>query len=106
MSEDRNEWTTTNSVGTIIGFAVFGLLYIYTVVAVIIDTVKRGKEYEELIENDLAEMQKLGMDRNNADFKDGLRCALEGIREDDKGDDQLYGLATELTADQWKKGMQ
>ena len=105
MSENKNEWIPVNAVGTIIGFSVFGILYIYTVISVLIDTYNKGIEYDSLIENDLAEMQRLGMDKNNADFQEGLKNALLGIREEDKGDDQLYGMAVGLTADQWKKGM-
>ena len=105
MSENKNEWIPVNAVGTIIGFSVFGILYIYTVISVLIDTYNKGIEYDSLIENDLAEMQRLGMDKNNADFQEGLENALLGIREEDKGDDQLYGMAVGLTADQWKKGM-
>ena len=105
MSENKNEWIPVNAVGTIIGFSVFGILYIYTVISVLIDTYNKGIEYDSLIENDLAEMQRLGMDKNNADFQEGLNKALLGIREEDKGDDQLYGMAVGLTADQWKKGM-
>ena len=105
MSENKNEWIPVNAVGTIIGFSVFGILYIYTVISVLIDTYNKGIEYDSLIENDLAEMQRLGMDKNNADFQEGLENALLGIRVEDKGDDQLYGMAVGLTADQWKKGM-
>ena len=105
MSENKNEWIPVNAVGTIIGFSVFGILYIYTVISVLIDTYNKGIEYDSLIENDLAEMQRLGMDKNNDDFQEGLKNALLGIREEDKGDDQLYGMAVGLTADQWKKGM-
>ena len=105
MSENKNEWIPVNAVGTIIGFSVFGILYIYTVISVLIDTYNKGIEYDSLIDNDLAEMQRLGMDKNNADFQEGLENALLGIREEDKGDDQLYGMAVGLTADQWKKGM-
>ena len=105
MSENKNEWIPVNAVGTIIGFSVFGILYIYTVISVLIDTYNKGIEYDSLIENDLAEMQRLGMDKNNADFQEGLNNALLGIRVEDKGDDQLYGMAVGLTADQWKKGM-
>ena len=68
MSENKNEWIPVNAVGTIIGFSVFGILYIYTVISVLIDTYNKGIEYDSLIENDLAEMQRLGMDKNNADF--------------------------------------
>ena len=50
-------------------------------------------------------MQRLGMDTKNADFVQGLKDRLAGIKEEDKGDDQLYGSAAKLSADQWKKGL-
>ncbi len=56
MSVPNNDWMDANKVGCILGFSVFGLMYIYTVVMIFIDTCKRGTEYEALIENDLAEM--------------------------------------------------
>lgn len=92
-------------VGCIIGFTIFGLLYIYTVGYIFIDTATRGKEYDTLIENDLAEMQKLGLDMNTAEFKQGLADKLAGVKEDDRGDDQLYGRAAELKDSEWKAGL-
>ena len=46
MSEPNNDWIAANKVGAILGFAIFGLFYIYTVVMIFIDTCKRGTEYE------------------------------------------------------------
>ena len=105
QSVDLNAWTTTDMVGCIIGFTIFGLLYIYTVGYIFYDTSSRGKEYDTLIENDLAEMQKLGLDMNTEEFKQGLADKLAGVKEDDRGDDQLYGRAVELTEAQWRAGL-
>ena len=99
MSADRSDWIGANQVGCILGFAVFGLMYLYTIVMIMRDTCKRGAEYDALIENDIAEMQRLGMDTNKADFVEGLKNRLAGIKEEDKGDDQLFGSAAKLTAD-------
>ena len=99
LSEDRSEWLGINKVGCILGFAVFGLMYLYTIVMILVDTVKKGAEYEALIENDIAEMQRLGMDTNKPDFVEGLKKRLAAVKEEDKGDDQLFGSAAKLTAD-------
>ena len=45
------------------------------------------------------------MDMQNADFVQGLKDRLAGVKEEDKGDDQLYGAAAKLTPDQWRKGL-
>ena len=50
-------------------------------------------------------MAKLRMDTNSAEFKKGLADRLAGVKEEDKGDDQLYGAAAKLTADQWRAGL-
>ena len=105
MSMDRSEWIGANTVGCILGFVVFGLMYLYTIVMILIDTCKRGAEYDALIENDIAEMQRLGMDTNKPDFVEGLKNRLAGVKEEDKGDDQLFGSAAKLTADQWRNAM-
>ena len=80
-------------------------MYLYTIVMILRDTCKRGEEYAALIENDLAEMQRLGMNTQKDDFKEGLANRLAGVKEEDKGDDQLYGSAAKLSADQWRQGM-
>ena len=105
QSVDLNAWTTTDLVGCIIGFTIFGLLYIYTVGYIFYDTSARSKEYDAHIENDIAEMQKLGLDMNTPEFKQGLADKLAGKRDEDRGDDQLYGRAVELTDAQWRAGL-
>lgn len=56
QSTDQNMWTTADTVGCIIGFTVFGLLYAYTVGYIFYDVALEGKKYDDLLENDLAEM--------------------------------------------------
>ena len=105
QSADLNGWTTTDTVGCIIGFTIFGLLYIYTVGYIFVDIRNRGTYYDDLIENDVAEMVKLGLDMNTPEFKQGLADKLSGVKEDDRGDDQLYGRAAELSETQWRAGL-
>ena len=45
MSDRVHSWNTTASLGAIIGFGVFGLMYAYTIISIFIDIKKRGKEY-------------------------------------------------------------
>ena len=47
QSENRNEWTGGATAGCIIGFATFGILYIYTVGMIFVDTKKRGEDFDE-----------------------------------------------------------
>ena len=102
MSVDQNAWTEADTVGCIIGYTIFGLLYVYTVGYIFYDTHVRGKDYDELLQNDLAEMQKLGMDLSNPEFQAGLAEKLSGVKADDRGDDQLFGTAAQLDKSVWQ----
>ena len=62
MSQDRNAWTPIDIFGAVFGFLVFGLGYIYVASRVFIDTIQKGKAFDEEIENDLMVMHQLGMD--------------------------------------------
>ena len=48
-------------------------------------------------------MKSLGIDMNDASFQQGLKNAIAGIREEDKGDDQLFGTAVKVTDAEWRK---
>lgn len=45
MSENQNTWNSTSYAGVIIGFGVFALMYMFTVVSIFIDIKKRGADY-------------------------------------------------------------
>ena len=89
----------------IVGFVLFGLAYLYTVVMIFVDTANRDKETMEMLENDEQQIKRLNIDTTSKEFQDGLQEKLLGIKADDKGDDQLYGTAAKLTDSEWRAGM-
>ena len=52
MSADLNGWSDTGVVGAILGFGVFGLAYLFTVIAIFMSISQSGKDYDEMIEHD------------------------------------------------------
>ena len=68
MSPDRNAFTPIDIFGIVFGFIVFATGYIYVTTRVLIDTIQRGKAYDEEIENDLMVMHQLGMDNKMDDI--------------------------------------
>ena len=103
QSESQNEITQVSLIIMLIGFAVFGVLYLSTVCYIFYDTYQRGIMFENEIENDIIQMKVLGMDLNDPEFQKGLANAIAGIKLEDVGDDQLFGTAAKATAEQWKK---
>ena len=53
MSVDASEWDLHSTIGALLGFGVFGVMYAYTVVSIFVDINKRGKEYQAMIEEDI-----------------------------------------------------
>ena len=51
----------------IAGFAIFGIMYLYTFYAIIIDINKRYDEYRGLVEEDMQTMKDLGLDITSFD---------------------------------------
>ena len=103
QSENLNEITQVSFIIMVIGFALFGILYLSTVIYIFYDTHMRGVMFDNEIENDIAQMKSLGIDMNDASFQQGLKNAIAGIREEDKGDDQLFGTAVKVTDAEWRK---
>jgi len=87
--------------GAIIGFAVFGLGIIYAISMIALDMKKRLAMYEEMIVDDLAVMQKLGMGSRMAEFDRELTERLAGAKGDVGADDQLITQALELRAEEY-----
>ena len=56
----------------ILGFVLFGLAYLYTVVMIFVDTANRDKETIELLENDEQQIKRLNIDTTHKDFVQGL----------------------------------
>ena len=62
-----------------------------------IDTIQKGKAFDEEIENDLMVMHQLGMDGKMDEINKELELVLQGKRKDEADDDQLFGAAANLT---------
>lgn len=61
MSESLNMFTSSATMGCIIGFAVFGLGIMYAVVMIAVDMKRRLAMYEDLIADDVAKMSAMGL---------------------------------------------
>lgn len=61
MSESLNMFTSSATLGCIIGFAVFGLGIMYAVVMIAVDMKRRLAMYEDLIADDVAKMSAMGL---------------------------------------------
>ena len=97
QSDSQNELGSKGKTALIIGFGVFGLFYLYTVVYIFYDLFSNIKMYGEMIEEDKKTLKyELNVDPDNADFQDKLNDRLKGIKEEEGGDDQLLGEASKL----------
>ena len=104
-SDDNFEWNTRAKVGAALGFVVFGVAYISTVFAIFLDIKKSSENYDEMIQDDLSEIKKLGLHSKLAEFEAELQIRLSGKKFDSNADDQLLGEAAKLTRDQYEKYM-
>ena len=86
-----------------VGFGIFGLAFVYTIIMIALDIKKSGDDYEQLIANDLAQMASLGLDRKMGEIQAALEERLAGHKQDDGLDDKLMGEAVKLTEAQYKK---
>ena len=96
MNDSLNKFDSTRSIGTILGFAAFGVAFLTTVVLIFHDINKRKHEYLELIADDRQTMTSLGMDSKMAEINEELKKKLAGVKDEDAGDDQLMGEAAKL----------
>ena len=71
-----------------IGFSLGGIFFFATLVAICLDIKKRGKEYEDLIQDDLMVMEQLGL--KSGDKWDRIQKELQ---------DRLTGKVKENTGD-------
>ena len=67
-STNKNKPLQINFIIMLIGFAAFGLAYLYTVIAIFMDTANRDKETLELLENDEQQIKRLNIDTTTAEF--------------------------------------
>ena len=102
MSVDRNkQQPQIANIIMYVGFAIFGIMYLYTVFMIFRDTANRDKDESVNLENDEVAIRDLKINKEDPDFKKGLQDKLDAVKHEDKGDDQLYGTAANLTAQEW-----
>ena len=73
MSTDKAEWTTSGQIGAILGFTVFGVMYLYAIIMIFRDIKRNDDKYSELLADDRKTMTELGMDRNKAEIEEQLK---------------------------------
>ena len=84
---ENNDWITSATVGSVLGFTVFGSAYVFAVIKIFIDINQRDKMYTDDIADDLKQMKSLGLDSKMAEFEKELEIRLAGGKADDGGDD-------------------
>ena len=89
QSPDINLWSTNGRVSACIGFIIFGVMFIFTIINIFIDIDKRGKMYASYIEDDLKLMNDMGLKDKMEDFNAELAVRLKGTKTADEVDDQL-----------------
>ncbi len=80
------EWVETDNAtyaGMIIGFALLAIFWFYTLGSLINDEIKRHKKYDKEIEDKIAMMPDLGLDKQELDEK------FIALKNKKKGDDDL-----------------
>ena len=105
QSEDMNSMSDSGKVGTIIGFLIFGVFYLSVVGLIFHDISKRGKSYEELIEDDLNQLRQLGLAHKLNEFDAELQVRLKGKKEENAGDNMLMAQAANLSESQYRQFM-
>ena len=94
-------WAKRYPIGAILGFAIFTIAYISTVIAIFVDINKRMRDYSEVIDDDLNTMKNLGMEGKMDDINAELQKRLAGHVEENTGDDQLLGESQKLKAGEY-----
>tara|TARA_B110000285_G_C15135193_1_gene626352 strand:+ start:96 stop:533 length:438 start_codon:yes stop_codon:yes gene_type:complete len=92
-------WSGSSQFGAIVGFALFGIMYLFTIVSIIIDIFKRQAEYEAEVEADKTKLTELGIDVLSLDAE--LQKRLNVTEVVANADDQLLGEASKLTVGQY-----
>lgn len=81
------------------GFGVFFVAYIITVIMIFRDVAASKVKYQEMIVDDIKNLENLSISTN--DLQEDLQIRLKGIKAEDGTDDQLLGEAVKLTKDQF-----
>ena len=89
--------------GVIVGFIVFFIAYIVTTIMIFIDMKARGAFYQGLIDEDMAKISAMGLDRKLTEWNAELAIRLTGKKEESGADDQLITNALLLGAEEFQK---
>lgn len=90
--------------GAIIGFIVFAVSYIYVVIFIFFDINRSKNDYLEKVEEDLRIINQLNVSPGmRQEWESDLALRLAGKAKDDKLDDQLFGSAAALSAQEWQQ---
>ena len=84
---ENNNWIPSATVGSVLGFTVFGTAYVFAVIKIFVDISARDKMYDDDIADDLKQMKGLGLDSKMAEFNAELEIRLSGGKAEDGGDD-------------------
>ena len=88
------KWSGSAMFGAIVGFTIFGIMYVFTIISIIHDIFKRQAEYEKLVEEDIARLNDLGV--NVTELAAELETRLSDKGHFENADDQLIGEAFKL----------
>ena len=84
---ENNNWVSSATVGSVLGFTVFGSAYVFAVIKIFIDINQRDKMYTDDIADDLKQLKSLGLDSKMSEFEAELAIRLSGGKAEDGGDD-------------------
>ena len=93
------QWSGTQKFGCGAGFALFGIMYLFTIVRIVLDIFKRQAMYEEMVVEDRKALSELGIDVNSLAGDLHKRLTETGVEEN--ADDQLIGEAAKLQQGQF-----
>ena len=93
------QWSGVQKFGCGAGFALFGIMYLFTIVRIVLDIFKRQAMYEKMVEEDKQSLNDLGIDVNSLAADLHKRLTETGVEEN--ADDQLIGEAAKLQQGQF-----
>ena len=91
-----NEWNSTGQAGAVIGFGVFGIMYLYAIVMIFRDIRQNDAKYSELLKDDEQTMRDMGMNKDSDEMKEQLKNRLAGKQGESGTDDQLLFEAAKV----------
>ena len=107
QSKQFAAWEHRYPIGAIIGFALWALAFVITVIMIFYDINKRRIEYDAMIEDDIQTLKNLNLSAGQwEEINKELETRLKGVETEEKGDDQLLGEAAKLNEGEYRQHMQ